>query len=241
MRGSRPNLRGLCCCLALLLRKRVESDSDEGRARERLASDLNAFGGELGLSHENAGHIAAGMWEIRHITLRKRIKIDGQKRDRLTVRDRERSTQRRLVPNRQEHVDLARRELAIVLFVAFDIRCLDVIEGKIPAFLIAQFGHPLEEICIKWGLSRLHTDKSDAQHLWVLLRTRRERPRGHATEQRDEFAPFHSITSSARTSNDCGIVRPRAFAVLRLITNSNFVGRSMGRSAGFAPLRMRSI
>jgi hypothetical protein len=51
----------LCCCLALLLRKRVESDSDQGRARERLASDLNAFGGELGLSHENAGHIAAGM------------------------------------------------------------------------------------------------------------------------------------------------------------------------------------
>jgi hypothetical protein len=73
-------------------------------------------------------------------------------------RNRERSTQRRLVPDRQEHVDLARRELAMVLFIAFDIRCLDVIEGKIPTFLIAQFGHPLEEICIQWGLSRLHTD-----------------------------------------------------------------------------------
>jgi hypothetical protein len=43
------------------LRKRVESNADAGRARERLASDFNAFGGELELAHENAGHIAAGM------------------------------------------------------------------------------------------------------------------------------------------------------------------------------------
>src|SRR6516162_3452943 len=49
------------CRIALLVRKRVESDSDEGRMRERLASDLDAFGGELDLAHENAGHIAAGM------------------------------------------------------------------------------------------------------------------------------------------------------------------------------------
>jgi hypothetical protein len=34
-------------------------------------------------------------------------------------------------------------------------------------------------------------------------------------------------------------VRPSAFAVLRLITRSNFVGCSTGRSAGFSPLRMR--
>src|SRR5215467_14293122 len=47
--------------IALLARKRVESDSDEGRARERLAGDFNAFGGELELADEDAGHIAAGM------------------------------------------------------------------------------------------------------------------------------------------------------------------------------------
>ena len=34
--------------------------------------------------------------------------------------------------------------------------------------------------------------------------------------------------------------RPSAFAVLRLITNSYFVGACTGRSAGFSPLRMRS-
>src|SRR5215471_7610418 len=46
----------------------------------------------------------------------------------------------------------------------------------------------------------------------------------------------YSMTRSARSSSDGGIVRPRAFAVLRLIASSNFVGCSMGKSAGRAPL-----
>ena len=54
------------------------------------------------------------------------------------------------------------------------------------------------------------------------------------------LAPPHLITLSARNSTDCGIVRFSAFAVLRLITNSNFVGCSTGRSAGLAPFRILS-
>src|SRR5262249_5585554 len=50
----------------------------------------------------------------------------------------------------------------------------------------------------------------------------------------------HLITLSARYSTDCGIVRLSAFAVLRLMTNSNVVGCSTGRSAGLAPLRILS-
>jgi hypothetical protein len=93
-------------------------------------------------------------------------------------------------PNRQEHVNFARRETRDSSFV----RCLDVVECKIPAFLIAEFGHPLEEICIKWGLSRLHTDKADTQHPWLLLRSRRERPRRcRAAEQGDELATFQLV------------------------------------------------
>jgi hypothetical protein len=81
---------------------------------------------------------------------------------------------------------------------------LDVVECKIPAFLIAQFGHPLQEIRIMWGVSRLHTDKADAQHL-RLLGARRERPRGRAAEQRDELAPFqltklHALTPAKVTA-----------------------------------------
>ena len=45
----------------------------------------------------------------------------------------------------------------------------------------------------------------------------------------------HSITSSARTSNVGGTVRLSAIAVLRLITNSNCVGSTIGRSARFWP------
>ena len=86
----------------------------------------------------------------------------SQKRDRLTVRSRERSTQRRLVPDRHEHVDVARCELAIVLFVALDIRCLDVLEREVAAFLIAEFSHPPEEILIERRLAGLNADKTDA-------------------------------------------------------------------------------
>src|SRR5262249_18852395 len=48
--------------------------------------------------------------------------------------------------------------------------------------------------------------------------------RRHAAEQRDELAPPHSITSSAMASSFSGIWRPSAFAVLRLMASSNFVG-----------------
>ena len=50
----------------------------------------------------------------------------------------------------------------------------------------------------------------------------------------------HSITRSARSSTEGGIVSPSVLAVLRLITSSNFVGCSIGRSAGFAPFRILS-
>src|SRR5262249_62147509 len=42
--------------------------------------------------------------------------------------------------------------------------------------------------------------------------------------ERNELAPLHSITSSARASSVGGTSRPSALAVLRLITSSNLVG-----------------
>ena len=84
-------------------------------------------------------------------------------------------------------------------------------------------------------------EHADAPHPLGLLRARRERPRRRRTaEQRDELAPLHSITSSARASSVGGTSRPSALAVLRLITSSYLVGACTGRSAGFSPLRMRS-
>src|SRR5262245_6281779 len=68
-----------------------------------------------------------------------------------------------------------------------------------------------------------------------LLRPRRERPRRRAAKQRDELAPPHSITSSARTRIAVGNTIPKLFAALRLMISSNFVGNSAGSSAGLAP------
>src|SRR5262245_12889213 len=68
-----------------------------------------------------------------------------------------------------------------------------------------------------------------------LLRPRRRRPNCRAAEQRDELAPPHSITSSARTRIDVGTSRPSALAVLRLMISSTLVACWTGKSAGFSP------
>jgi hypothetical protein len=52
-------------------------------------------------------------------------------------------------------------------------------------------------------------------------------------------APY-SITLSATASRVAGTSRPSAFAVLRLMASSNFVGACTGRSFGFSPFKMRS-
>jgi hypothetical protein len=62
---------------------------------------------------------------------------------------------------------------------------LDVFECEVAALLIAQFGHPLEKIGIERGFPRLNADKTDTQHLRLLLRACGERPRhSRAAEQR---------------------------------------------------------
>src|SRR5262245_64674071 len=63
------------------------------------------------------------------------------------------------------------------------------------------------------SLRRSVIKEADHRHR-ALLRARRERPRGRrAAEQRDELAPPHSITSSARASSVGGTSRPSILAV----------------------------
>jgi hypothetical protein len=72
----------------------------------------------------------------------------------------------------------------------------------------------------------------------------------HAPEERSRILPsviggpagslgLHSMISLAVASSIGGTERPSALAVLRLMTSSNFLGCSTGKSAGFSPLRMR--
>ena len=51
------------------------------------------------------------------------------------------------------------------------------------------------------------------------------------------LAVFHRMIRFARAIISGGIVRPICFAVLRLMTKSNFIGCSTGRSAGFSPIQ----
>src|SRR5262245_21156989 len=108
---------------------------------------------------------------------------------------------------------------------------------------IADLFQPLSKTAQKFGghVERSRVEPADNWHP-SLLRPRRERPCGRrAAEQRDELAPpHHSMTSSARASNMAGTSRPSALATVRLMTNSNLVGCSTGRSPGFAPRRILS-
>src|SRR5262249_47100420 len=114
-----------------------------------------------------------------------------------------------------------------------------VCDRHIPPLHVAGFGQTLAEYRYPCCARPRRTRIEIANH-GRLLRARRERPCRRAAEERDELAALHSITSSARASSVGGTSRPSAFAVLRLITNSCFVGACTGRSAGFSPLRMRS-
>src|SRR5215831_15650353 len=50
----------------------------------------------------------------------------------------------------------------------------------------------------------------------------------------------HWITLSAWKRSVGGMVSPSSLAVLRLMTSSNFIGCSTGRSAGLAPFKILS-
>jgi hypothetical protein len=110
---------------------------------------------------------------------------------------------------------------------------------------VTKFVHPdhesLQGYAVWTGILRAAgRENTYSRYLCSLLRTHDARPCRHAADERNKFAPPHSITSSAVVSSDCGIVMPSTFAVLRLITNSYLVGACTGISAGFSPLRMRS-
>jgi putative ABC transport system substrate-binding protein len=88
-------------------------------------------------------------------------------------------------------------------------------------------------------VANAESEHANSSHSLALLRERHERPCScRAANNLDELASPHSITSSAIASKPGGKVRPSVLAVFRLITNSNFVGWTTGKSAGFAPLRI---
>jgi hypothetical protein len=84
------------------------------------------------------------------------------------------------------------------------------------------------------------SDHDPAEQRPEFLRQRRGGRGGQSRAEGSRVSTRYWITWSARSNTDCGIFRPSAFAVLRLMTSSNLVGCSTGRSAGLAPLRILS-
>src|SRR5262249_33974927 len=140
--------------------------------------------------------------------------------------------------HRDDDVDLEPDELGSDLRVALRAVLRPVIRDRDCAvFDPPEFAQPLDEGGGKWAPGRrsARAQEPDGRLLAQLLRPRCQRPCSRAAEQRDELAPPHSITSSARDIKLSENFTPSALAVLRLITNSNLVGCMTGRSAGLAP------
>src|SRR5262249_20757532 len=145
----------------------------------------------------------------------------------------------------QDHVNLTRHQLGRESGEPLCLSlCISVLDHHVAALDVTEVMQSLTE-----GLWKLGTTGQVARQiaypsdLGRLLRLDGERRGEDApTHDADERSPVHQwMISSARTSSDCGIVTPSAFAVLRLTTNSSLVGCTIGRSAGLSPFRIRPV
>ena len=107
---------------------------------------------------------------------------------------------------------------------------------------VARLRRPDTKVCSRLCLKRCGPTRPRVRNTAALSRNFVRPPKGtFATlSASSRHEPPHSITSSARESSAGEMFRLSALAVLRLMTSSNFVGCSIGRSAGFAPLRILS-
>jgi hypothetical protein len=86
-------------------------------------------------------------------------------------------------------------------------------------------------VVLAYGKSRVLARRPDTRREFCLRRLSSRAPGG---------ARVYLSTSSAWKRSVGGMVRPRAWAVFRLMTSSNLVGWCTGRSPGVAPFRILS-
>ena len=182
--------------------------------------------------------------QTAHISARERIVVDRGEHDRDGDTGRRDGLQRGLGAEGDQQVGLAADEfrgghkrtarLVDRLIDAGEILSLD-------ESIVAQLRQERLIVGNGWRRHQSGTEKPDAEGLSGRClrgsRTRRPQRRRRAADERDEPAPFHSITSSARASRVAGMARLSALAVCKLMTNSNLADCSTGRP--FSPLRMR--
>ena len=160
----------------------------------QLAADWAVVSGE-------AGNVAAGMGKVSDESIHNRIAYSNEY-DRDVARHRLEQSEREIA----EHHHHIRRECEQL----GDDRAHLIGPGGPPAHFDAGAAalHPLElfeppqergEIALAQLAPSSSHQHTDAPHPFALLCARRKRPSCRRTaEQRDELAPFHSMTSSAR-------------------------------------------
>jgi len=127
--------------------------------------------------------------------------------------------------------------LSLVIIAALSIAVPLVLLGRIPLGLAQATAEGGQTV---FGFGARHAAEVADHRQWRALRPRRPRQRPCPGAGRNDAAPLHWITSSARSNTACGTLRPSALAVFRLSTISSRVGSSTGRLDGWAPFRMRS-
>src|SRR6516165_1525467 len=216
----------------------IGHDRQMAQTGDNLAQEFEPFAGKIGGLGRQAGDVAArsrqAWYEAGADRIVRRREHDRDNRCHLLCCKHRPS-------HRYDHIDLESDELSGNLAEALGTSLRPTILDRQGATLDpAEFAQSLNKggcPCTP-GRSRARSKEPNDRHLRWLLCPRRKRPRRRrATEQRYELAPpHHSITLSARRTRPAGTSCPIALAVLRLITSSNVVGCSTGRSAGFAPL-----
>src|SRR5262249_26914859 len=177
------------------------------------------------------------------ITPCQRIEIDGDYDDGNEAARAHDRLQRRFGPGGDDQIQLRAHQLRCDDEGATRIVQPPIVNGEVLTFAKAEVAQLRTERLILGDCRRTieaRTEEAEPNESAGLLRTRRQGPRCRAAEQRDELAPVHSMTSSARASRDGGTSRPIALAILRLRTSWYLVGTCTGRSVGFPPLSIRS-
>ena len=126
----------------------------------------------------------------------------------------------------------------------FPFFCSAIFESYVLPPNIAEPVQRIEKFLRRLKAGKEKSDLSNICSLLLRLDTQAKRREQDAYDQAGHWPltsdDYHRITLSALASTLGGMVKPICLAALRLMTNSNFVGCSTGRSAGLAPLSILS-
>ena len=114
------------------------------------------------------------------------------------------------------------------------------VAGHCMAYIRLQTDQAMSQLGQTRNSGRATGKSASSSRTEVVSETRQVRKVPLATISAAQTAAY-SITSLAKASNVGGIVSPSAFAVFMLITSSNLVACSTGKSAGLAPFSILSM